>query len=802
MSDAPSHEVFIDTSLGTFDVRRLDVTETVHQPTGGHVELRTAQDPGFGGLVDADVVVRIVRRGLAARAFSLRVASVAYLGIRDGAHAYELALHDALWFQRFVTNVRKFRDMSAREIVAQVLGEAGVAHRFELERAPWSRPYTVQYRETNLDFVMRLLEFEGIHRRAEDDGTIVFSDRSSASPSTPALVELLFGGGALSRENEALTRFARGARVGSGAATVNDYNWKTPDRSLLQSRSGAKDTDLEVYDYPVGYRDAGQGATLARLRLEALEAEKRYATGNGDVASFRAGEHFSFAHVDGIAHGGEWFLTEVEHRYEWVGEGLAPKFENRFRATPLATPYRPPLSTPAPAIDGLHTAMVRGPAGEEIHTDEFGRFKGQFHWDREAKGTDKDSRWMRMLQETSSSIVLQRVGWEATVAHIAGDPDRPIGIARKINGQMVPTYAQPANQNVMTIKTETYPHKEGANEIRIDDTAGSQSIQVTAQNRLSSEVHNDQHETIRHDETYTVGKTKLHRVGANQTVTVGNDETIDVGADESLEVDGNRSVTIGAKESLKIKESASVGVHSNDSEKVGSVRTSIVGGIKKPELPKLPGAPSLSDAAGAAKGAATGALQGGQLPSPSSLLPNPQSILGSAKGSLESAVPKNPLDLLQGQINRNSGLVHDLIVGGAHLAVAGGNISNRTSKLFCEVTGGLKLALSSSDSRAESVRGDCTRVTGVAVMENAGTDIVRSSDSSVVTVGAKASISAPDGFDAHGEHVLVEGLQAVVLDAGDLQIELHPDSIRLRGKGKLKAGTEIKVSGGPDNVTE
>jgi type VI secretion system secreted protein VgrG len=129
------------------------------------------------------------------------------------------------------------------------------------------------------------------------------------------------------------------------------------------------------------------------------------------------------------------------------------KYENEFFAIPANTPWRPALVTPHPVIQGNHTATVRGPAGEEIHTDVYGRAKVQFHWDRESKSTDEDSRWIRVLQETSSSMVISRVGWEVVVGYIDGDPDRPVGLARNINGKMMPTYGQPDRKNMMTIKT-------------------------------------------------------------------------------------------------------------------------------------------------------------------------------------------------------------------------------------------------------------------------------------------------------------------------------------------------------------
>src|SRR5262249_7904827 len=126
----------------------------------------------------------------------------------------------------------------------------------------------------------------------------------------------------------------------------------------------------------------------------------------------------------------------------------------------------------------------------------FGRFRAQFHWDREAVGTDADSRWLRIVQESASSMFLARVGWEMNVGYIDGDPDRPIGLARNINGVMRPTYAQPAKKNVMTIKTRTSPATGGYNEIRLDDTAGAMAFDVRAERDLIGAIRHDRSETI------------------------------------------------------------------------------------------------------------------------------------------------------------------------------------------------------------------------------------------------------------------------------------------------------------------
>jgi type VI secretion system secreted protein VgrG len=197
--------------------------------------------------------------------------------------------------------------------------------------------------------------------------------------------------------------------------------------------------------------------------------------GTSTVPWFAPGRQFDFMHSEAIDFSGRYLLVRVRHSFRSANQASSTQgsFENRFVAIPGGVPFRPKLVTPNPIVQGNHTAMVRGPSGEEIHTDQYGRAKVEFHWDREAKGTDEDVRWVRYLQETSSSMILARVGWEVVVSYINGDPDRPIATARDMNGQMMPTYSQPNHKNMMTVKTESYPTKKGFNELRMDGTAGA-----------------------------------------------------------------------------------------------------------------------------------------------------------------------------------------------------------------------------------------------------------------------------------------------------------------------------------------
>ncbi|UQA63169.1 type VI secretion system Vgr family protein [Polyangium aurulentum] len=561
----------------TWEAVTARIEEGLSELGGAWIEIAAGEDIDLERLIEEEAVVVLRVEGEEARRFTMHMARGRFIDERDGHLRFELELRPALWFLGLEKNTRKFRDQTTEAIVSRVLDGSRVRHAWRNRRQSGSRPYCVQYRETNLAFVQRLLEFEGFYFSFDPDGTMIIADTSSASPDVEgdAAFELIEAAGALAHGQLGITSFERGAAVGSGKATVNDYNWKTPKLPLLASATGARDAHLEVYDYPTGYRDPDTGAVLAKLRLEALEAQKRFVEGTSTVPSFAPARRFEMSHDEAIGFGGLYLLVHVEHVYSAEQEGA--RYENRFRAIPASVPFRPALVTPHPVIDGNHTAMVRGPVGEEIHTDQYGRAKVQFHWDREAKGTDEDSRWIRTLQEISTSIALSRVGWEMSVGYIDGDPDRPIGLARQINGQMVPTYSQPAFRNRMTIRTETYPGKQGFNELRMEDSSGSMTMDWHAQKDYKNVVQHDRTETIGNNLTVLVKKQASRTVEKNQTVDIGGNETRSVQRDVVVKVEKDRTHSIGGSETIDVTAEAQTSVKGNDTETVGGSRITRAG---------------------------------------------------------------------------------------------------------------------------------------------------------------------------------------------------------------------------------
>ncbi len=727
----------------TFRVVACRLTEGISKLTHAELELASLEDIDLEGSLQSDAKLSLHFGGIPLREWTLRVGKGRFVGIRDGALRYHIDLHPHLWLLQFSKNTRKFRNMSAKDIISKVLGENQVAHEWRTTRQPPTRKYCVQYRETNLDFVLRLLEFEGVYYTFESDGTLILEDNSAAADRIAGLshFELIEAAGALDRGELGLHEFRKCAKVMPGKATVNDFNWKKPRLNLIQSKAAALDTELETYHYPTGFRNPKDGAYLAQIRLEAQRVPSKTVGGKGVVPTFAPCRKFNFGGIASAMFAGEYLLTEITHfaHNTVYGEVVTLPgghvYENHFKAIPSNVPFRSPWTIPRPTIAGVHTAMVRGPAGEEIHTDKYGRFRAQFHWDREAKSTDEDSRWIRPLQETATSMVLARVGWEMSIAYIEGDPDRPVGIARKINGIMAPTYSQPSKKNVMSIKTPTYPKNGGYNEVRLDDSAGSMSFFMHAERDITHITLHDKTERIGSNETHTIGGSRTHNVKNDQSVKIGGDSKTTCANDYRMDIVKNRSISVGGDETIDVGATATVTAMNNDSETVGSNRITLAG--------------------------------------------------LSGEGSISRTTEKNMIRM----------------IGGAHITCATENISLAVKKNYMELIAGIKYTQTSKGGINQIVAGEKVLNVEGSVMRCSTKDMGIGTENGIVNVNVNASLKSDERLEFRANEVVLEAKSSFEFKSKDLEIKLTPEKAALKGSVLIKAGSKLIVTGGPDNIT-
>ena len=418
------------------------------------------------------------------------------------------------WRMSLRKNSRIFQEQTAKDIVEAVLTEHSTDFRFSLRGSPPQRTYCVQYGETDLDFVQRLLEEEGIFYFFEhQDGrhTMVLSDDSPQAPScTPQSTVRLATQAGEWQEEDIVLQARLGAQLHSGTVVVRDFNFEQPDDMMeVSSPTVSQLPDLgafEVFEYPGLYQVSADGTTRADARMAEVEALENTLVGTSSCPSFQTGCRFTLEEHFVPTANGDWVLTDVQHRGHnaWQGTGGAA-YENVFVAIPSATPYRPPRRTRRPVIGGLQTATVVGPSSEEIYTDEFGRIKVQFHWDRVGENNETSSCWIRVSTPWAGpewgSIHIPRIGWEVVVSFEEGDPDRPLVIGSLWNGLQKPPYKLPDNQTQSGIKSRssTEGGVETFNELRFEDKKDEEHIHLHAEKDFVIEVENTETRTVDRD---------------------------------------------------------------------------------------------------------------------------------------------------------------------------------------------------------------------------------------------------------------------------------------------------------------
>ncbi|HEY8376691.1 MAG TPA: type VI secretion system tip protein TssI/VgrG, partial [Nannocystis sp.] len=373
-----------------------------------------------------------------------------FLGELRQHHLYAVTLVPRVWRLTRRQDSRIFQRKNTPTIVGEVLEKAGISRdgfRFDLFGSYAPRDYCVQYRETDWNFISRLLEEDGIYYYFEhqsDRHVLVMSDKPSA-PRIPGSSELWWAAPhGFVRDREHVTRFTVAEGIRTGKVALRDHNLHRPDEPMDASETAALATDLEVYDFPGEYqqnagRTSDQGPGLAKIRLEAIQADRRHGRGESDCPRLTPGYAFTLAGHQRGDLDGEYKLLRVEHRGE-QSQALeqdaddAFKYENAFVCIEAKMPYRPPRVTPRPFVHGIQTATVVGPANEEIYCDEHGRVKVQFHWDRSDQFSEDSSCWVRVSQLWAGNLwgamFIPRIGHEVLVDFIEGDPDRPIIVGR------------------------------------------------------------------------------------------------------------------------------------------------------------------------------------------------------------------------------------------------------------------------------------------------------------------------------------------------------------------------------------
>ncbi|TPJ73575.1 type VI secretion system tip protein VgrG [Mesorhizobium sp. B2-7-1] len=708
------------------------------------------------------------------RWFSGLVSDFKLTRIEDRLAFYEATVRPWLWFLGNTTDCRIFQNMTAVEIVEKIFSKYGIA-KFEkrLQGSYPQREYCVQYDESDLDFVQRLLEHEGIFYFFEhDEGkhTLVLCDATSKLKPAPGYEKVLynFEGHGSRRDVEYITEWIPGSAVRPGAYAHTDYDFEKPGADLMAKSAqpfAHKEASGENYRQPGAHLDVGRGDKIAGIRREELQAVHQHSTAVGTVRGLFSGCKFTLESFPRDDQNQDYLVVSAEYRlfdpgYRTQNEAHNENFKVVLGVSPTKLPYRPPRITPRPIMRGPQTATVVGPSGEEIFTDKYARVKVQFHWDRLGKKDQNSSCFVRVSQTWAGSnwgfIQIPRIGQEVIVDFIEGDPDLPIITGRVYNASQMPPYGLPGNATQSGWKSNSSKGGGGYNELMFEDKAGSELVNFQAQkdhhllvkhdrNKL---VQHDQSDRIDHDAKHSVGHNLDEDVGNNKTVKIGVDQTTNIGSNDTETVGANRSLTVQANETIHVVSNSTENIDANHSQTVGLNQTVTVGIARV-------------DTVGAAEARTVGASQANTIGASRSVTVgiNQSHSIGAADG---------------------------WDIGAAQTVNVGTDQS---------VTVGSAQSFSVGAARSASIGADdSTSVGGAHSLGIAKGSFINIGEDSSIKVGKKLVIDA-------GDEILIQTGSAKIMMKKDGTIAIEGKDISVNGSGKIiiKASSDVVIKGSKIN---
>ncbi|EMA4139775.1 type VI secretion system tip protein VgrG [Cronobacter turicensis] len=504
--------------------------------------------------------------------------------------AYELTVEPDLWPMHRDRNLRIFQGQTVPQIVKTLLGESRVNMEERLSGSYRVWEYCVQYQESSLDFISRLLELEGItyhFRHEQDRHTLVLTDAPGQYEPFPGYETIPYhvtpSGG--STDEEGISQWALEDSVTPGIYSLDDYDFRKPNAWLFQARQNPlspQPGSIDVYDWPGRFVEHGHGEFYARIRQERWQVEHRQTQGSGTALGIAPGHTFVLRNAPFFGDNGEYLTTVAHYRFEENRYASGPDsntlHEIRFEVIPADVPYRPSQKTPWPRTYGPQTAKVVGPQGESIWTDKYGRVKVKFHWDRLGKGDDTSSGWVRVSSAWAGQgfggVQIPRVGDEVVVDFINGDPDRPLITGRVYNEASMPPWALPAAATQMGFLSRSKDGSpDNANALRFEDKAGEEQVWLHAEKNMDTDIENDETHSVGSNRTKTIGANETTTVKKNRTETVVENETITVHQNRTETVDGNETITIHSNRTETVDQNEEVRIGQNQSVTVNGAQT-------------------------------------------------------------------------------------------------------------------------------------------------------------------------------------------------------------------------------------
>jgi len=539
-------------------------------------ETRQPNDPvQFADVIGKNATISVTLPDNTQRYFNGIVSQFAITSVDTKFAHYEMEVVPWTWLLTRYADCKIFHNKTVGDIIQQVFSDRSQTDfRMSLTATYPTLEYCVQYRETDFNFISRLMEQFGIfYFFQHEDGkhTMVIGDSSSAYadcwPGHSSFGFNLAAGGL--DDEDVVDAFGTEQTLKSGLCTLGDYNFQTPSTSLVNQDPTiyaiAGNSQFELFDYPGLYINNADGKAMAKLRIQEVEAGHLVARGSSVCRAFTSGAKFTLTAHPQDAMNGTYLLTEVQHTATvggyYTGDGRADEYSNHFSCILEEVVFRPARLTPKPFVQGPQTAVVSGTnpdsgaeTGEEIWVDKYGRVVVLFPWDRKAAC----SCWVRVSQDWAGqgwgSITIPRIGQEVIVSFLEGDPDRPIITGRVYNATQVVPYPLPANQTRSTFMTRSSKGGSAStyNELRFEDLMGKEQVFLRAQFDYDTQVLHDSREAIGNQRSLTVTKNQLESVGGDLHSTVTGGVFESVGKDVNTNVSGKIVENVGGDVNTKV----------------------------------------------------------------------------------------------------------------------------------------------------------------------------------------------------------------------------------------------------------
>lgn len=575
-----SKQKFIFTISGTsykIAVENFEVEEQISQLYEVSLKLVSKDKIHFDKVIRKEALLTIAGKD-ENRYFHGIINNFMLTGKVDTFYTYQATVVPKVWLLGLNQDFKIFQNITVEDIIKNIFNEKKIPsdeYTFKLKSKYKKRRYCTQYGENDYRFICRILEEEGIFfffEHDEESHTLIFSDSEDVYSPIEGEYEMDFNSDSnMVAEKETINNFGYNRSICPGKVIHTNYNFKRPTLGMEVTEEGDTHVNHKIYEYPGDYGLPPEGADKVKAHIEQVKSLEESAQGTSNCSRFIPGSIFSISDHPFDDLNDEYCLVMVEHKGnqsnvygENSGIGGDYSYSNYFIAIPADTVYRTRKTIKKPYVRGIQSAVVTGKEGDEIHTDEFGRIKVKFHWDRLGENTDNSSCWLRTSQPWSGNgwgmVSLPRVGDEVLVDFINGDPDWPIMVGNVNNAGSPALYELPANKTQSGIKTRSTPGggSDNFNELRFEDQMGSEEVYLQAEKNFNVLVKNNRTETVYMNKAESIGVAKALSIGAGYAITVGGAMNTGVGLAQFEEVGLNKTIMVGKSFNITVVDSFSI----------------------------------------------------------------------------------------------------------------------------------------------------------------------------------------------------------------------------------------------------